>query len=112
MSQKDQQIETSEVQRIFKDKVIPEEFQVPFRKSYGTYLIDGELREWKGKTAQVLSPIYTRDKEGKLGTYCAGDPPGHGRTGGHGSPGRGKSRFCQWHGKMGYNEGQGPHRLR
>lgn len=75
MSRKDQQIQTSAVERIFQDKVIPEEFQVPFKKSYNTYLIDGELREWKGKTAPVLSPIYTRDKDGKLGPTVLGTLP-------------------------------------
>ena len=54
MSRKEEQIKTTEVQSIFQDKVIPEEFQVPFKKSYNTYLIDGELRKWSGKTAPVL----------------------------------------------------------
>ena len=75
MSRKDQQIKTSAVERIFQDKVIPEEFQVPFKKSYNTYLVDGELREWRGKTAPVLSPIYTRDKDGKLGPTVLGTLP-------------------------------------
>ena len=63
------------MQRIFQDKVIPEEFQVPFKKSYSTYLIDGELREWSGKTAPVLSPIHTRDKDGQLSPTVLGTLP-------------------------------------
>ena len=75
-----QKSKASEIKHIFKDKVIPEEFQVPFKKEYSTYLINGELREWKGKTAPVFSPIYTRGKDGNYGPTVLGTLPVMGET--------------------------------
>lgn len=40
---------------------IPEQFQVkPFRQD--TYLIDGELREWKGEFTNIYSTISSTEK--------------------------------------------------
>ena len=63
------------VDDIFEGKVIPEAFQVPFKKEYNSYLLNGELRTWKGKTAPVHSPLYTRDKDGKIGPTVLGTLP-------------------------------------
>ena len=75
MNSTDQKKNRTEVNEIFKDKVVPEEFQVPFKKSYNTYLLDGELRTWTRKTAPVYSPLYTADKDGKLGPTDLGTLP-------------------------------------
>ena len=41
--------------------IIPEQFQVkPFRQE--TYLIDGELREWKGEFTNIYSTISSTEK--------------------------------------------------
>ncbi|SNZ00098.1 NADP-dependent glyceraldehyde-3-phosphate dehydrogenase [Flagellimonas pacifica] len=40
---------------------IPEEFQVKERIHQTTYLVDGELREWKGKNSEVISTISSTD---------------------------------------------------
>ena len=41
--------------------IIPEQFQVkPFRQE--TYLIDGELREWKGEFTDIYSTISSTEK--------------------------------------------------
>ena len=66
MNPKVQKSKASEIQDICKDKVIPEEFQVPFKKTYNRYLVNGELRTWSGKTAPVYSPLYTPDKDGPV----------------------------------------------
>ena len=65
----------TEVHHLFDGKVVPEEFQVPFKKEYNKYLINGELRTWKGETAPVYSPLYTKDKNGKLGPTDLGTLP-------------------------------------
>ena len=30
-----------------------------------TYLVDGKLKKWSGKSSYVFSNIYTRNKDGK-----------------------------------------------
>ena len=43
------------MEQIFKD--IPKEFKIDALVHQNTYLIDGELKEWKGKKANVFSTI-------------------------------------------------------
>ena len=39
------------------------------------YLVDGELKNWKGNTSNVYSTIYTENKEGKVGPTLLGSIP-------------------------------------
>ena len=63
------------IQTIFKDKKVPEEFDVPLKKNYDKYLINGAIKTWKGKTAEVYSPIYTANEEGQYGPTLLGTLP-------------------------------------
>lgn len=54
---------------------MPEAFRVPFGKHYDTYLLNGELKKWTGEVSDVYSPIYTQDKEGKMGPTLLGTLP-------------------------------------
>ncbi|NRA91504.1 MAG: NADP-dependent glyceraldehyde-3-phosphate dehydrogenase [Psychroserpens sp.] len=44
-----------------------------------TYLVDGELKYWKGKKTKVYSPIYTQNSEGKLAPTFLGNIPDLGK---------------------------------
>lgn len=63
------------VQSIFRDKKIPEAFNIPKNKTYDTYLLDGELKKWKGKTSKIYSPIYVPDSEGNNTSAFLGSLP-------------------------------------
>ncbi|MCA0933590.1 NADP-dependent glyceraldehyde-3-phosphate dehydrogenase [Lutimonas saemankumensis] len=63
------------IQTIFKDKKVPEEFDVPLKKNYDKYLLNGKIKTWKGKTSEVYSPIYTANGEGKYEPTLLGTLP-------------------------------------
>lgn len=63
------------VQKIFEKTNVPESFQVPLKKNYDNYLLNGELKKWQGKTAEVYSPVYSRNEEGNLGPTLLGTLP-------------------------------------
>ena len=63
------------IKAIFDDQNVPEPFQVPLNKKYETYLLNGELKKWSGKTSEVHSPVYTRNKAGKMEPTLLGSVP-------------------------------------
>ena len=54
---------------------IPAEHRLPGPVHQRRYLIDGELKSWKGPTHTVLSPICLRDAEGGLRQVELGSCP-------------------------------------
>lgn len=63
------------IETIFNDKKIPKAFQVPLEKKYDKYLLNGEIKRWKGKTAKVFSPVYKTDDQGALQPVLLGTVP-------------------------------------
>lgn len=63
------------IETIFNDEKIPEAYQVPLEKKYDKYLLNGEIKKWKGKTAKVLSPVYKTDDQGALQPVVLGTVP-------------------------------------
>jgi glyceraldehyde-3-phosphate dehydrogenase (NADP+) len=63
------------IQTIFSEKSIPKEFEVPKNKNYDTFLLDGNLRKWKGNTSSVYSPIYTANSQGEMTATLLGTIP-------------------------------------
>ena len=63
------------IQTIFKDQNVPEQYQVPLKKKYDRYLLNGEIKKWKGKTSEVFSPVYQEDANGKLEPALLGTVP-------------------------------------
>ena len=63
------------MKNIFTNNSTPEKyiFQKPYNQK--TYLINGELKEWKGETASVFSPIYQKKREGELEQVLLGTIP-------------------------------------
>lgn len=53
---------------------IPAEVQVPFTEQR-EYLIDGELREWTGNLAPVVSPVFTKQPDGTWTQQVIGKTP-------------------------------------
>lgn len=54
------------IKTIFNNQNIPEEFRVPLKKNYDQYLLNGAIKKWKGKTAEVYSPVYSKNEDGEL----------------------------------------------
>jgi len=63
------------IETIFNDKKVPEAYQVPLKKEYDTYLLNGEIKKWTGKTAEVFSPVYSEDAQGELQPVLLGTVP-------------------------------------
>lgn len=63
------------IETIFNDKKVPEAYQVPLKKEYDTYLLNGEIKKWTGKTAKVFSPVYREDAQGELQPVLLGTVP-------------------------------------
>ena len=40
-----------------------------------TYLVDGKLKKWSGKSSDVFSNIYTRNKDGEIKPTLLGSIP-------------------------------------
>ncbi|MGI9533232.1 NADP-dependent glyceraldehyde-3-phosphate dehydrogenase, partial [Lutimonas sp.] len=66
------------IKTIFDDQNIPEEFQVPLKKKYDTYLINGQIKKWEGKSSEVYSPVYTKNDQGDLEPTHLGTVPAMG----------------------------------
>ncbi|NER13906.1 aldehyde dehydrogenase family protein [Leptobacterium flavescens] len=54
---------------------IPEEFQIKEPIVQDTYLINGELRKWKGTMTEVYSSIHTENDKGEYGPTLLGSIP-------------------------------------
>ncbi len=63
------------IKTIFDDQNVPESFQVPLNKKYDSYLLNGQIKKWQGKTSEVYSPIYSQNSEGKLEPTLLGTVP-------------------------------------
>lgn len=63
------------VNSIFKNKTVPSEYDFKKPKEYNTYLLNGEIKQWKGETSEVFSPIYTPNSEEKLAPTLLGSIP-------------------------------------
>lgn len=57
------------------EREIPEEFRIKELLHQDTYLINGELKEWKGETTKVYSSIHTQNKNGEYGPTLLGSIP-------------------------------------
>ena len=63
------------IKTIFDDQNVPEPFQVPLNKKYDSYLLNGQIKKWEGKTSEVYSPVYSQNSEGKLEPTLLGTVP-------------------------------------
>ena len=54
---------------------VPEKYRFSKVLDQNTYLIDGKLKYWPGVRTNVYSPIYQKNKEGKLGPTLLGTIP-------------------------------------
>lgn len=63
------------IEAIFNNTMVPEAHQVPFKKKYDSYLLNGEIKKWSGKTAPVYSPVYMPDEQGELHPAFLGSLP-------------------------------------
>ena len=63
------------MKNIFTNNNIPDSCKIQKPYSQDTFLVNGELREWKGNTSNVYSPIYTENSEGKLAPTFLGNIP-------------------------------------
>ena len=63
------------IQGIFNDQKVPEPYKVPLKKNYDTYLLNGEIKKWTGKTAEVFSPVYSKNQKGDLQPTLLGTVP-------------------------------------
>ena len=60
---------------IFTNHRIPEKYFIQKPYTQNTYLVNGNLKEWKGATTPVFSPIYQENKEGELAPTLLGTIP-------------------------------------
>src|SRR5688572_14138418 len=58
-----------------REEAIPAEFRPPSPVEQRSYLIDGELRMWKGECQAVLSPVCVRAADGTLQQVVLGSYP-------------------------------------
>ena len=63
------------MRNIFINNNIPDHYKIKETYNQDTYLVNGELKEWKGNTSSVFSPIYTENSEGELTPTFLGDIP-------------------------------------
>lgn len=63
------------IKTIFNSTNVPEAHRVPLKKKYDTYLLNGEIKKWTGKTAPVYSPVYMPDEKGELHPALLGSLP-------------------------------------
>ncbi|MBP6410206.1 MAG: NADP-dependent glyceraldehyde-3-phosphate dehydrogenase, partial [Pseudarcicella sp.] len=58
---------------------IPKEFNLEAPIEQKEYLVNGELRQWNGKTQDVWSPVYVNTAQGleqkRIGSYPITDAP-------------------------------------
>ncbi|MDP2059514.1 MAG: NADP-dependent glyceraldehyde-3-phosphate dehydrogenase, partial [Flavobacteriaceae bacterium] len=60
---------------IFNDKTIPEAFQIQKLICQDTYLINGELRPWKGRMVEIYSPVLVPTEKGGFEKKLLGKVP-------------------------------------
>ena len=65
---------SNELENLFpSENQIPKEFNLTSPIEQREYLVNGEMRQWKGKTQDVWSPIYLKTKDGfeqkRIGSY-------------------------------------------
>ncbi len=63
------------IETIFNNQKVPENYKVPFKKNYDTYLLNGQIKKWSGKLSDVYSPIYSKNSEGVLQPILLGTVP-------------------------------------
>ncbi len=63
------------MKNIFTKSTIPKKYNIQKPYSQNTYLVNGHLKEWKGATTSVFSPIYQENKEGELQPTLLGTIP-------------------------------------
>lgn len=63
------------MRNIFENIQIPERHRIDKPFNQNTYLVDGKLKEWKGETTSVYSPVYQKDSKGKLQPTLLGTIP-------------------------------------
>ncbi len=63
------------MKNIFANNNIPEIYKIKEPYIQDTFLINGALKEWKGNTSNVYSPIFTTNFEGKLAPTLLGEIP-------------------------------------
>ena len=60
-------MQASELQKLFPDAAsIPKEFDLTSPIEQREYLVNGEMRQWSGKTQDVWSPIYIKTDKGRV----------------------------------------------
>ncbi|UOB17699.1 NADP-dependent glyceraldehyde-3-phosphate dehydrogenase [Abyssalbus ytuae] len=57
------------------EREIPQEFQITKLINQDTYLVNGELKEWKGETTEVYSSIHTLNDKGEYTPTLLGSIP-------------------------------------
>ncbi|MFY9158833.1 NADP-dependent glyceraldehyde-3-phosphate dehydrogenase [Aquirufa ecclesiirivi] len=67
-------MQSSELEKLFpKEGEIPKEYDLVKPIEQREYLVNGEMRQWKGKTQDVWSPIYIKSDKGfepkRIGSY-------------------------------------------
>ncbi|CAM3299254.1 NADP-dependent glyceraldehyde-3-phosphate dehydrogenase [Aquirufa ecclesiirivi] len=67
-------MQSSELEKLFpKEGEIPKEYDLVKPIEQKEYLVNGEMRQWKGKTQDVWSPIYIKSDKGfepkRIGSY-------------------------------------------
>ena len=67
-------MQSSELEKLFpKEGEIPKEYDLGKPIEQREYLVNGEMRQWKGKTQDVWSPIYIKSDKGfepkRIGSY-------------------------------------------
>ncbi|MCZ2481117.1 NADP-dependent glyceraldehyde-3-phosphate dehydrogenase [Aquirufa nivalisilvae] len=67
-------MQSSELEKLFpKEGEIPKEYDLVKPIEQREYLVNGEMRQWKGKTQDVWSPIYIKSEKGfepkRIGSY-------------------------------------------
>jgi len=67
-------MQSSELEKLFPaEGTIPKEFELEKPIEQREYLVNGEMRQWKGKTQDVWSPIYIKTAKGyeqkRIGSY-------------------------------------------
>ncbi len=67
-------MQASELEKLFPNTAgIPKEFDLTSPIEQREYLVNGEMRQWKGKTQDVWSPIYVKTDKGleqkRIGSY-------------------------------------------
>jgi acyl-CoA reductase-like NAD-dependent aldehyde dehydrogenase len=71
---------TSQLENLFPAEVdIPAEYNITEPIEQREYLVNGEMRQWTGKTQDVWSPVYVKTEKGleqkRIGSYPITDAP-------------------------------------